>query len=97
MTRLGKVNETHIKGAVKDYLAFKGIFNYHVLQGLGAYKGSPDRIMHHRGKVVYLEIKTSGGKLSEHQEAFQSHCAHDGIDYWVIRSIEDLMKCLEEK
>jgi len=90
MTRSGKVTETHIKGAVKDYLAAHNIFNYHVLQGMGAYKGVPDRIAHFKGRVVYLEIKTPTGKLSEHQLAFQQQCLEDGIDYWVIRSIEDL-------
>ena len=90
MTRLGKITETHIKGQVKDLLAYEGIFNYHILQGLGAYKGVPDRGMHYKGRVVYLEIKTPTGKLSEHQEAFKRQCEEDGIDYWVIRSIEDL-------
>ena len=89
MTRGGKITETHIKGAVKDYLAYKGIFNYPVLQGMGAYKGVPDRIMHYNG-VVYLEIKTPEGKLSEHQLKFQQQCLEDGIEYWIIRSIEDL-------
>jgi len=85
-----KINETHIKGQIKDYLAFKNIFNYPVLQGMGAYKGIPDRIMHYQGRVVYLEIKTPKGKLSEGQEDFWRQCENDGIDYWVIRSIEDL-------
>ncbi len=95
MTRGGKITETHIKGQVREFLAIKGIFNYHVLQGMGAYKGVPDRIAHFNGRVVYLEIKTPTGKLSEHQENFWRQCANDGISYWLIRSIEDLEICLE--
>ena len=96
MTRGGKVTETHIKGQVKDFLAFKGIFNYAVLQGMGAYKGVPDRIAHFKGRVVYLEIKTMKGIMSEHQLAFQGQCLEDGISYFVIRSTEDLERCLEQ-
>lgn len=91
-----KINETHIKGQVRDYLAIKGIFNYHILQGMGAYKGIPDRIMHYKGKVVYLEIKKPKGKLSEHQLTFQQQCEDEDIDYLVIRSIEDLEEFLNE-
>ncbi len=91
-----KINETHIKGQVKDYLAIKGIFNYPILQGMGAYKGIPDRIMHYKGDVVYLEIKTPTGKLSDHQKIFEEQCYNDRIPYWVIRSIEDLEELFNE-
>ncbi|KKL12659.1 hypothetical protein LCGC14_2533580, partial [marine sediment metagenome] len=33
-----RITETHIKSQIKDFLAIKGIFNYHLLQGMGAYK-----------------------------------------------------------
>lgn len=85
-----RITETHIKSQIKDFLAIKGIFNYHLLQGMGAYKGVPDRVMHYKGRVIYLEIKTPTGKLSEHQENFWRHCINDNVSYWIIRSIEDL-------
>ncbi len=90
-----KVTETHIKGQIKDYLAALNIFNWPVLQAMGHYKGAPDRIMHYRGRVVYLEIKQPGGKLSEHQERFQAQCAEDKIDYWVVKSTEELEELLK--
>jgi len=46
--------------------------------------------MHHDGNVVYLEIKTPKGKVSDNQVDFQRQCAEDGITYLVIRSMEDL-------
>jgi len=46
-----QTEETIVKGHVKEYLAIKGIFNYPLVQGLGAYRGVPDRIMHFRGEV----------------------------------------------
>jgi hypothetical protein len=89
--------ETDLKNAVKQYLDLKHIFNYHLLQGLGCYKGVPDRVMHYRGKVHYLEIKKPKGRLSLHQQAFAEQCAYDDIDYVVIRSLDDLIDYLEGK
>ncbi len=89
--------ETDIKHAVKQYLDIKGIFSYPLLQGLGAYKGLPDRAMHFKGRVVYLEIKKPKGKLSIHQEAFGLTCFTDGIEYLVIRSLDDIMNYVEGK
>jgi len=44
--------------------------------------------------VVYLEVKTAKGTLSDNQKKFQAQCLTDGIPYWVIRSVEDLDKLL---
>ena len=86
--------EADIKSQVKDYLDVWHIFNYHLLQGIGSYKGLPDKIIHYKGKVVYLEIKRPRGVLSENQKAFQEQCIRDKIPYWVIRSLEDLVEKL---
>jgi len=83
-------NETDIKNTIKEYLAIRGIFSFPLTQGLGSFRGAPDRIIHLNGRVVYLEIKTPTGKLSAYQEAFCEQCRADGIDYWVVRSSEEL-------
>ena len=89
--------ETIIKHQIKDYLALKGIFNYHLLAGMGAYKGCPDRVMHYKNKVVYLEIKKQKGKLSENQIIFQEQCKKDKVDYLVIRNLDELIRYLTIK
>ncbi len=89
--------ETDIKSAVKDYLAIKGIFSYPILQGIGAFRGLPDRVMHFKGRVVYLEIKRPRGKLSPHQKLFGHQCIDDSIAYLVIRSLDDIMNYVEGK
>lgn len=89
--------ETDLKLAVKQYLDLKGIFNYHLLQGLGAYKGLPDKVMHYKGRVAYLEIKKPKGVLSLNQQTFMLQCATDKIRYKVIRSLDDLIEYLEVK
>ena len=91
-------SEADIKNQCRDYLRYRGIFFYHNLQGLGCYPGLPDMVMHYpcgelprEIKVAYLEFKTAKGKLSANQEVFQTQCKRDGIDYWIIRSLEDLI------
>lgn len=89
--------ETDLKLAVKQYLDLYGIFSYHLLQGIGSFKGLPDRVMHYEENVHYLEIKKPKGKLSPHQQAFYEQCNYDNIYYVVIRSLDDLIDYLEGK
>ena len=88
------ITETQLKRQVKDYLNAKGIFNFHITQGIACYKGIPDKIYHYRGEVIYLELKREGGKLSEYQKEFQRQCALDGIKYFVIRNLDELIEKL---
>lgn len=90
-----RMTETDLKSQIKDYLAIRGIFSFPITQGLGSYRGAPDRIMHLNSEVVYLEIKLPKGKMSEWQSAFQEQCKSDGIDYQVIKSLEDLQSIIE--
>jgi len=90
-----KQTETDLKRTLKDYLALNGIFSWPVTQGIASYRGAPDRVMHLNGKATYLEIKLPKGKMSENQQAFYYQCQTDGIDYYVIRSLEDLQALVE--
>lgn len=89
------MNETSIKSQVKEYLALRGIFSFPLTQGLGSYRGLPDRVAHYKGEVLYFELKTPKGNLSEWQENFKAQCEADGIKYFVIRSLEDLIDITE--
>lgn len=92
---LKTVSETMIKLQIKDYLGYMGIFNYPLLQGMGAYKGVPDRVLHYKGRVIYLEVKKPGGKQSIHQTLFESQCKEDKVDYWLVHSTEELQEKLD--
>lgn len=84
-------SEKDIRNQCKDYLMIRGIFCYHNLQGLGCFPGLSDMCIFYNGVVIMLEFKTEKGKLSVWQERFQVQCLRDGIDYWIIRSLEDLI------
>ena len=89
-----KLTETQLKEQIKDFLAIKGIFSFPIVQGLGSYRGAPDRVAFYRGSVYFLEIKLPSGKMSEHQLAFQEQCRLAGVSYFVIHSLEELEEVL---
>jgi len=90
-----KISENDIKRQVKNYLDIKGYFHFHILQGLGAFRGIPDMIAIRKGRVIFLEIKKPGGKLSEHQQRFKETMERVGGEYYVVRSLEEIIKILE--
>lgn len=89
-----KITENDIKKQVKDYLSLKGYFHFYLLAGMGAYKGIPDIIAIKNNRVLFLEIKRPGGKQSEHQKQFQVDIEGQGGEYYVIMSLEDLIKVI---
>ena len=93
---MAKFNERDLKSQIKDYLNTLGYYNWPVTAGMGSHKGQPDRIAHIIDTVVYIEAKLPKGNLSEHQLSFQEQCAADHIEYWVIRSIEELQQHIKE-
>lgn len=89
--------ETHIKDRIKDFLNAYGLFNYPLLQGIGSYKGVPDRIFHLFCRPYYLEIKKPGGELSKYQLLFKAQCERDGVPYWVVEDEIQLADLLRQE
>jgi ribulose bisphosphate carboxylase small subunit len=87
-----KITENDIKKQVKDWLSYKGYFHFHVLQGLGAYKGIPDIIAIKDNRVLFLEIKKPTGKQSQYQKDFENNIKSQGGEYILVRCLEDLIK-----
>ena len=90
-----KISETDIKKQVKEYLDIMSWFSFPILQSLGAFKGIPDRIAIKNGRILFLEIKRTGGKLSESQKLFQEKIEKAGGEYYVIHSLDELIKILK--
>jgi hypothetical protein len=91
-----KITENDVKKVVKDYLTIKGWFHFHVLQGLGAYKGIPDIIAIKGGntfpRVLFIEVKKPMGKQSQYQKDFENNIKSQGGEYVLVRCLEDLIK-----
>ena len=101
-----KILERDIQKTIIDFCGYKKIFCFKINNGgikklNGSYipaqtLGLPDLVIHFDGMAIYLEIKTPTGKLSEHQIAFQEQCEKDKVQYYVIRSLEDLTRILNK-
>jgi len=90
-----KVTENDVKKQVKQYLSLKGYFHFHILQGLGAYKGIPDIIAIKNNRVLFLEIKRpGGGRQSDYQKQFQADIEGQGGEYYIVKCLEDLIKII---
>ena len=75
----------------KQRLAF---INYH--KQLGYVKGQPDLVAIMNNKVVFIELKTQKGKQSKEQKEVEQAIKNRGVDYIVIRSLEDLQNYLKK-
>ncbi len=86
--------ENDVKKSIKDLLAHLHIFNFHVLQGMGAYPGIPDRIAIHNGMFIGIEAKAPGKNQSPKQLDFQAKAVAAGAKIIVVRTPEDLIRGL---
>ena len=90
------VTETKVKKQIKEYLyieqAAGRLFHFHILQGLGCFAGSPDRVLIlPKGITIWLEVKKVMGKMSPAQKNFREQCQNFGHHYLVVFSVDDLI------
>ena len=92
-----KITENDVKKQIKQYLTLMEWFYFHILQGLGAFIGIPDRIAIKNGRVLFLEIKKPGGKLSPGQIIFRDMILSHGGEYYRIDNLDDLISAINYK
>jgi len=59
-------------------------------------KGVSDIICIYRKQVIFIEVKSKTGRLSEHQKIFINRCNSLGVRAFVARSIQDVVEQLKE-
>lgn len=62
-----------------------------------AFLGLPDLLLFANNKLYFIECKAIDGKQSPMQESFQEFCERSNTPYILARSIEDVLKIVEEK
>lgn len=65
-------------------------------KNMGYVKGQPDLVAVMNGKVVFIELKTQKGKQSKEQKEVEQAIKNRGVDYIVVRSLEDLQSYLKK-
>jgi len=102
-----KETEQDIQKAISDYLEYSGflvvkINNVGIMKLNGQYipprqKGISDLICCKGGKFYAFEVKTSKGKISDHQQEFLDSVSRVGGIGIVVRSIDDVEKIIKQK
>lgn len=71
------------------------------LKAKGVATGTPDIIIMWRGKfvwtrLIFLEVKAPGGKLTEKQEALHQELREDGHRVEIVYSVDDVRRVLTD-
>ena len=81
--------ESLILRQCSDYLRAAGWYVIRQQQGPLSHKGMSDLICIRAGRVVFAEVKTATGRLSDWQDAFRQVITTEGGEYVVLRCLED--------
>lgn len=92
-----KVTESEVRSQVKDYLKYHGWFVFHVMQGMGSYKGVSDLIACKKGVVLFIELKTEAGVQSKYQVQFESDIIEKDCHYFVARCWKDVSEYIDQE
>lgn len=97
--------EKDIQKAICEYLAYKKHFFWRqntmpVVKPDGSFRampkystrGVPDIIVIKDGKFIGLEVKQPKGKLGESQVEFFRRCTLAGGEYYVVTSVDEVIK-----
>lgn len=60
----------------------------------GVLRGAPDLILALPNNIIFLELKTEKGKLSDHQCIFKTKCSVLNAPYFIIRDFNDFQNIL---
>jgi hypothetical protein len=106
--KIPPVKESDIQRSLLQFLSLKKIFHFRVHQSNARASGNkvihtavhtrgvPDIILVIDGKFIAVEVKTLRGRLSPDQEIFKKNCEVNNAEYWVIRSVDELVEKLAE-
>lgn len=91
-----KQTENQIQSAIREYLQWKGWFVIRNQQSLGSHKGLSDLTAIKSGQVLWIEVKTPSGRLSQYQEQFRTEIEGHGGRYLMAKSVEDIVQYLNQ-
>lgn len=67
-----------------------------ILVGMGVHPGFADLMVISGGRVLFLELKSSKGRLRVEQEAFRDAVQAQGFGWALVRSLDDALGALAD-
>lgn len=89
-----KQTENQIQSAIRQYLQYNGWFVIRNQQSMGSHKGLADLTAIRNGRVLWIEVKTPKGRLSEWQQKFKADIEEHGGMFLEARSVDDVVEFL---
>ena len=65
-----------------------------MLKAMGLRSGVSDLVVLLPGRVVFMEVKTATGRQSDAQRDFEALCKSLGLEYHLVRTVEEAVGCL---
>ena len=88
-------NEAWGAGRSKKKLSGAEYGKINQFKKMGMTSGVSDLIIGHKGKMFCMEVKLPKGKQSESQIIFMNNCKTAGVEYGIVRSLDECKSCLE--
>lgn len=90
-----KQNEHDITKAIRSMLNCLGVFHWKAWQGpMSQPRGVADILGCWEGRMLAIEVKRPGGKVTDDQEKFLKKVAENGGIAFVARSVDDVISGL---
>jgi Holliday junction resolvase len=95
--------ESDLQRAIVQVLASAGWLVMHIpnqstrgrQRWAGLLPGAPDLVVVKRGRVVFLEVKTEKGKVSEKQSEVHDLLRSHGMEVRVVRGVDDIADLIQ--
>ena len=95
--------ESAVQRAIVQALSYAGWVVMHIpnqstrgrQRWAGLMPGAPDLVAVKHGRVVFLEVKTERGKVSEKQSEVHDLLRLHGMEVRVVRNIDDIMDLVQ--
>ncbi len=95
--------ESDVQRGVVQALSYAGWLVMHIpnqstrgrQRWAGLMPGAPDLVAVKRGRVVFLEVKTDKGRVSEKQSEVHDLLRLHGMEVRVVRGIDDIMDLVQ--
>ncbi len=90
----GLIINTDVMGSIRGLSGIARITRARKQKYLGYTNGQPDLIVIIKGMVLFIEVKTASKSSiqSTAQKEFESELLKQGLNYFIVRSLEDIVK-----